>query len=137
MLLKTMASTLFSFFRDFIYLFLDRGIGREKERKRNINVWLLVVCPPLGLGLQPRRVPWLGIKPVTLWFTGWCSIHWATPARAQFYFLSLTSYIDFFSWNPEDFFSLYFWIHLVYWNLFWCLPFWVNSLWNKDSLFSR
>ena len=28
------------FFKDFIYLFLDRGEGREKERERNINVWL-------------------------------------------------------------------------------------------------
>ena len=35
-----------------------------------------------GPGLQPRHVPWLGIKPVTLCFSGWCSIHWATPARA-------------------------------------------------------
>ena len=34
------------FFKDFIY-FLERGEGREKERERNINVWL-----PL-MGLQP------------------------------------------------------------------------------------
>ena len=27
-------------FKDFIYLFLERGEGREKERKRIINVWL-------------------------------------------------------------------------------------------------
>ena len=27
-----------SFFKDFIYLFLDRGEGQEKERERNINV---------------------------------------------------------------------------------------------------
>ena len=38
--------------------------------------------PHQGPGLQPRHVPWLGIKPGTLWFAGWCSIHWATPARA-------------------------------------------------------
>ena len=29
-----------SFLKDFIYLFLDRREGREKERERNINVWL-------------------------------------------------------------------------------------------------
>ena len=29
-------------------------------------------------GLQPRHRPWLGIEPVTLWFTGRHSIHWAT-----------------------------------------------------------
>ena len=31
--------------KHFIYLFLERREGREKERERNINVWL---CPPLG-----------------------------------------------------------------------------------------
>ena len=35
-----------------------------------------------GPGLWPRPMPWLGIEPVTLTFSGWCSIHWATPARA-------------------------------------------------------
>ena len=29
----------YSFFKDFIYLFLDRGEGREKERERNVSVW--------------------------------------------------------------------------------------------------
>ena len=33
--------SVFHFFKDFIYLFLDRvGEGSEKERERNINVWL-------------------------------------------------------------------------------------------------
>ena len=39
--------------------------------------------PHQGPGAQPKHVPWLGIEPVTLWFTGWLSIHWATPARAH------------------------------------------------------
>ena len=30
------------------YLFLEIGEGREKERKRNINVWLHFMCPLLG-----------------------------------------------------------------------------------------
>ena len=37
----------YSFFKRF-YLFLDRGEGREKERERNINVWLPLVHPQLG-----------------------------------------------------------------------------------------
>ena len=37
-----------SFLKDFIYLFLDRGEGREKERERNINVWLPLTRPLLG-----------------------------------------------------------------------------------------
>ena len=36
------------FFKDFIYLFLERGEGREKERERNINVWLPLMHPQLG-----------------------------------------------------------------------------------------
>ena len=37
---------------------------------------------------------WLEIKPVTFWFTGRCSIHWATPARAEFSFLKIISYFS-------------------------------------------
>ena len=43
-------------------------------------------APHWGPAQQPRHVPWLGIKQVTLCFTSWCSIQWATPARAQNYF---------------------------------------------------
>ena len=42
----------------------------------------LSCAPYWGPGPQHRHVPWLGIEPVTLWFAGPCSIHWATPARA-------------------------------------------------------
>ena len=45
-------------FKIFIYLFLDRGEGWEKERERNIS------CGPhWGPGPQPRHVPWLGVEP--------------------------------------------------------------------------
>ena len=69
----------------FLKRFWERGEEKEKERERNIHVWLPLTCPLLGSWLQPRHVPWLGIKPVTLWFTGKCSIHWATPARERNY----------------------------------------------------
>ena len=36
------------FKKDFIYLCLERGEGKEKERERNINVWLPLMRPPLG-----------------------------------------------------------------------------------------
>ena len=45
------------FLKDFIYLFLERGEGREKERERNIDVWLPPTSPHWGAGLQPRPVP--------------------------------------------------------------------------------
>ena len=31
-----------------IYLFLERGKGKETEKERNINVWLPLMCPELG-----------------------------------------------------------------------------------------
>ena len=37
-----------SFFKDVIYLFLERREGREKERERNIHVWLPLLRPLLG-----------------------------------------------------------------------------------------
>ena len=36
------------YFLIFIYLFLERGERMEKERERNINVWLHLACLPLG-----------------------------------------------------------------------------------------
>ena len=47
--------------KDFIYLFLEKGKGREKKRdnimyKRNID-WLPLTCPNWEPGLQPRHVP--------------------------------------------------------------------------------
>ena len=41
-------------FKDFIYLFLDRGEGWEKKRERNINVWLPLACPLLGAWLAAQ-----------------------------------------------------------------------------------
>ena len=46
------------FFKDFIYLFLERGERMEKERERNINVWLPLVQPPTGdLAHNPGMCP--------------------------------------------------------------------------------
>ena len=49
-------SSFLFFFKDCIYLFLERGEGREKEGRRNINVWLPFVHPQPP-GPQPRHVP--------------------------------------------------------------------------------
>ena len=40
---------LFSFFKWF-YLILERGEGKEKERERNISVWLPLACPHTHTG---------------------------------------------------------------------------------------
>ena len=48
------------------YLFSERE-GKEKERDRIINVWLLLTCPPTGdLAHNPGMCPRLGIEQVTL-----------------------------------------------------------------------
>ena len=54
------------FFKAFIYLFLEKGEGREKTReketsmcKRNIIDRLPLHAPTQGPDPQPRHVPWL------------------------------------------------------------------------------
>ena len=81
------------FFKDFIYLFVERREGREKERERNTDTWethrlVAAHMPSTGApGTQSRHVPWLGFESATFWFTVQCSISWAPPARViSFYF---------------------------------------------------
>ena len=70
-------------FLKILFIFRERGREEERERGKHQCVVASHTCPHWGPGLQPRPVPWLGIKPPTLWFTGRHSIHWATPARAK------------------------------------------------------
>ena len=61
--------------------------------ERNID-WLPLACPQFGAwattnlcadresNLQPRYIPWLGIKLTTFWCTGWSSNQLSHPARA-------------------------------------------------------
>ena len=53
-----LAGSLVSFLKDFIYLFLERGVGREKERERNIDMWSPLTCPqPGALAHNPGMCP--------------------------------------------------------------------------------
>ena len=46
------------FLRFYLFLVLDRGEGKEKERKRYINVWLPLKRPPLlGTAYNPGMCP--------------------------------------------------------------------------------
>ena len=70
--------------KDCIYLFIFRERGRQGRRKGDVRQCVFAFMHPhWGPGPPPRPVPWLGIKLVTLWFIGWLSIHWATPARTK------------------------------------------------------
>ena len=55
--------------------------------------------PPPHWG--PRHVPWLGMEPTTLWFTGQCSIYWAMPVRARDVFLSQFHSSIFKTWTTS------------------------------------
>ena len=79
--------------RFYYFIFGERGrVGEREEEKHRCarDTWIgcLSCAPYWGPGLQPRHVPWLGIKLETLWFTDQHSIHWASPARVFFPFSS-------------------------------------------------
>ena len=46
-----------SYFMIFIFLFLERLEGREKERERNINVWLPLMSPTGDPTRNPGTCP--------------------------------------------------------------------------------
>ena len=73
----------------FIYFYRE-GKGGRKRGRETTKCGCLLHAPCWGPGLQPRLMPWLGIEPRILWFTGWCSIYWATPARAISLFLNFS-----------------------------------------------
>ena len=64
-----------SFLKDFIYLFLERREGKEKEGETHGCV-VASHAPPTGdLACNPGMCPELRIELVTLWFTVQHSIH--------------------------------------------------------------
>ena len=66
------------FFKDFIYLFLERGRHRGKETlmcKRNIHRLPLTHVPTQDLAHNLNMCP--GIKVATFWFADHHLIHWA------------------------------------------------------------
>ena len=71
------------FGKDFyLLIFREEKGGRNRGRETSM-CGCLFRAPHWGPGPQPRHVPWLGIEPATLWFTGQHSVHWATSARAM------------------------------------------------------
>ena len=71
----------FFFLRFNLFIFREGG-GRRRETS---VCGCLLQAPYREPGRQPKHVPRLGIEPATPWFSGWCSIHWATPARASLF----------------------------------------------------
>ena len=46
--MKLFLKEVHKFLKDYFYLFVERREGREKERERNVNVWLPFMCPSPG-----------------------------------------------------------------------------------------
>ena len=63
------------FLKYFIYLFLERGQGREKEMERSINVWLLPMHPPLGTCPTAQACILTGNIAIDPLSAAWHSIH--------------------------------------------------------------
>ena len=63
------------------YLFIFRERGREGEREGEKHQ--CVVASLLGTWPATQACALTGNQLATLWFTGWHSVYWATPARAE------------------------------------------------------
>ena len=72
----------------FLKILLVHFLRQEGKGGRKTLIHCLSHAANWGPGLQHKHVPWLGTEPATFQFTGWCSIHWATPARALPEFLT-------------------------------------------------
>ena len=94
----TLLSMSMSPFPGIFFFILERGEEGEKERERIINVRekhrsvVSCTCPDWGTNLQPRHVPWLGIKPTSLASTQQFQIYFFPTGHIlnNFYVLIIT-----------------------------------------------
>ena len=89
-----------------IYLCLERGTGREKERRETSMYGCLSSVLHWGPDTQPRHVLWLGIKPETLWFaahTQFTELHQPRHKYVNFYLLQNRHSLEF---SPQVFSNL-------------------------------
>ena len=84
------------FLKDFIYLFLERGERRAKEKERNINVWLPLEEFPTGdLACNPGMCPdWESNQRPFGSQAGTQS----TPARANSFFFFFFNFLSSIPW---------------------------------------
>ena len=88
---------LFFFFLRFLK-FIFRGKGREGEREGEKHQCVVAFStPPTGAhwgpGPQARHVPWLGIEPVTLCFSGTQSTEPHQSGLIKFFCLTFTEHL--------------------------------------------
>ena len=79
---------------------LDRGEGRETDRKRNINVWLPLVHPLLGTWPAIQACAWLGIELATM-FGSQAGAQSAEPHQPE-----LLSFSLWHLWNDKQWYFI-------------------------------
>ena len=102
----------------FIYLFLERREGRKTGRETSmceryidlLHLSCLSHIPTWGPGLQPRHVPWLGIKRATLWFAACAQATEPLSHISQGWFFNYMSCIFLLVAIRTTIYSLNFWV---------------------------
>ena len=102
---------LFYFFMILFIYFLERG--KEGKRERNINVWLPLTRPLLGTWPTTQACALTGNWTGNSLIRGPVLNQWATPARAQFYYL--ISHIYFFI---AFFFGFFLFFSSTFWDIY-------------------
>ena len=74
--------------------FRERGREGETLMQERSTDWLPPIRLDRGLNLQPRYVPWRGIKPATFQPGNDALTHGATPARASFIDCKLSTILE-------------------------------------------
>ena len=123
--------------KDFTYLHFQReGNGGRKRKRETSMCSCLLYTLYWRPGWQPRHVPWLGIEPATLWFSGWHWTHRSIPARAMLLlFFKVLSIVLFpLDWQTCSY-ILTSALKIGKSNLFQfsAFPFWYSFVWTKTN----
>ena len=71
------------FLRFYLFFIFRERKGWEKERERNINVWLPLMWPPLGTWPAIQKCTLTGNQTSDHLVCSPCSTHWATPVTVK------------------------------------------------------
>ena len=80
---ETSAGGYEEFLKDFIYLFLERGEGKERGREKHwFSISYLSYVPWSGTEPETQACALTRNQVATFHFVGWCPTKGATPVRA-------------------------------------------------------
>ena len=79
-------------FLKILFIYFQREGKGEREGEKHQCVVASLMPPTEDQAWNPGMCPDWGIKPVTLWFAGQSSVHWATPAKVCLWILHSYSF---------------------------------------------